>query len=136
MKTVSERALEARIREAIEAAGNRLVKTTPGTQEHEEDGPYYITSNRLLDCACDLPYLAKKFDVLKPDEVITQTRRARHMLAGKVIAEQYGRTGTLPSSRSIAAAASVHPATARRWLADMRAVMPLKASALTVRSQP
>ncbi len=67
MKTVSKRALEARIRDAIEAAGNRLVKTTPGTQEHEEDGPYYITSNRLLDCACDLPYLAKKFDVLKPD---------------------------------------------------------------------
>jgi DNA-binding transcriptional regulator YhcF (GntR family) len=58
------------------------------------------------------------------------------MLAGKVIAEQYGRTGTLPSSRSVAAAASVQPATARRWLADMRAVMPLKASALTARTQP
>jgi len=133
MKTISECALEARIRDAIERAGERLVKTTPGTQEHEEDGPYYVTSNRLIDCCCDLPWLARKYDVLKPDEVITRTRRARHMLAGKVIAEQYGRTGRLPSSKSVAAAASIHPATARRWLADMRAVMPLKASALTVR---
>ncbi len=65
-----------------------------------------------------------------------KTRRSKHMLFGRIAAEHYGKHGRLPKSSMVALVAKVHPATARRWLADMREVMPLKASALTVRAQP
>lgn len=57
-------------------------------------------------------------------------RRARHMLLTKCVIEVLGRNARLPRSRSLALAADVHPSTARRWLADLRAILPMKASDL------
>lgn len=65
-----------------------------------------------------------------------KTRRAKHLLVGKILADSLERSGKLPTSKSVATAANVHPATARRWLADFRAIHPMKASALTRWSSP
>lgn len=58
------------------------------------------------------------------------TRRARHFLMAKVALDTIAAKGQLPKSSSVAIAAGVHPSTARRWLADLREVLPRKASAL------
>jgi len=50
-------------------------------------------------------------------------RRKRHLLFAAIALERMRTTECLPTSRSVALAACVHPATARRWLADLRAVM-------------
>lgn len=62
------------------------------------------------------------------------TRRARHFLMGRIAAEHHAKTGALPPSRTVALIAAVHPSTARRWLADLRIVMPQKVSALRSRA--
>lgn len=63
------------------------------------------------------------------------TRRARHMLVAKLAIEHLAAHGRLPKSRALALIGTVHPATARRWLADIRAVIPSKASALRLQAR-
>lgn len=55
-------------------------------------------------------------------------RRKRHLLFASIAIERLRTHKRLPTSRSIALVASVHPSTARRWLADLRAVMGKPAS--------
>lgn len=50
-------------------------------------------------------------------------RRKRHLLFASIAIECMRTHQRLPTSRSIALVASVHPSTARRWLADLRSVM-------------
>ena len=50
-------------------------------------------------------------------------RRKRHLLFASIALERMRTHKRLPTSRSVALVASVHPSTARRWLADLRAVM-------------
>lgn len=61
------------------------------------------------------------------------TRRSRHILFAKIALDAIDAKGMLPKSKSVALAANVHPATARRWLADLRRILPLKASDLSTR---
>jgi len=58
------------------------------------------------------------------------TRRARHMLVAKLAVEHLARHGDLPTSKALALIGNVHGSTSRRWLADLRAIIPAKASAL------
>jgi hypothetical protein len=58
------------------------------------------------------------------------------MLFAKVALDCLVKNQRLPKSSDVALVASIHPATARRWLADMRAVLPRKASSLTQWGQP
>lgn len=58
------------------------------------------------------------------------SRRGKHMLAGIVARDYREAHERLPSSKQLALVAGIHPATARRWLADLRGVVDLKASAL------
>lgn len=58
------------------------------------------------------------------------TRRARHMLLVKVAIDALLSNGTLPSTKSLATVAQVHPATARRWRADLRQILGRKATDL------
>ena len=50
-------------------------------------------------------------------------RHKRHLLFASIAIERMRTHQRLPTSRSIALVASVHPSTARRWLADLRDVM-------------
>jgi DNA-binding transcriptional regulator YhcF (GntR family) len=61
------------------------------------------------------------------------TRRSRHMLFARIAVDALRNKGRLPTSRSVALVARVHPATARRWLADVRAIATAQASALTAK---
>lgn len=63
-------------------------------------------------------------------------RRSRHLLFAKIAVDAVRNRGALPKSSSIALAANVHPATARRWLADLRRILPLRASDLRAGRQP
>ena len=58
------------------------------------------------------------------------TGRRRAMLVTKVAISYHATHAKLPPSGVLCLIAGVHPATARRWLADLRAIMPERASAL------
>lgn len=55
------------------------------------------------------------------------TGRKAHMLFAKVALDCLIKNQRLPKSSDVALVAPVHPATARRWLADTRAVLSRKA---------
>jgi hypothetical protein len=57
------------------------------------------------------------------------TGRKAHMLFVQFALKFQARFGHLPESRNIARFAGVHPSTAQRWLADLRAVLPASVTA-------
>jgi hypothetical protein len=56
------------------------------------------------------------------------TGRKAHILFVRVADRWKRNTGELPSSSLVAEVAGVHPSTARRWLADLRSVLPAEHS--------
>ncbi|HET7064228.1 MAG TPA: hypothetical protein VFI49_08105 [Rudaea sp.] len=57
------------------------------------------------------------------------TGRKAHILFARTAIAYLGRKRRLPTSRMVAMVADVHPSTARRWLADLRQVLPARVSA-------
>jgi hypothetical protein len=55
------------------------------------------------------------------------------MLVAKVSLDYLARNGEMPTSKALALIGNVHSATARRWLVDLRAIVPKQASALRAR---
>jgi hypothetical protein len=64
------------------------------------------------------------------------TGRKAHMLFANLAVVYARQHKCLPASRSVALIADIHPATARRWLADLRAVLPQRASAFRTGTSP
>ena len=74
--TVSERAIEARVRRALAREGERLRKTRPGnTWTRANFGDLYTVDAQRGNPQrwhCTLEQLARECNVLRPDEVIAE----------------------------------------------------------------
>jgi len=72
MKTLSKKAIEARVRRRCARVGLTLVSVSPRSPDFPDYGPYYLVDRHdaLWDCCRPLAYLARHFNVVKRGEVV------------------------------------------------------------------